>query len=137
MATISDRLLHPAGQAELWVCSPAAANVRAINATRIKSQPKSGGARSEQEPVQGDEFRLASATCEVLLMFAVACPTVVRSVTGRFACARSLAFVLTSCFSPAVANSEGGDLSFSGDENRDSTDPTLVRSSEFGSSFFF
>jgi hypothetical protein len=100
-----------------------------------KPTPKSGGARSEQEPVQGDEFRLASATCEVLLMFAVA--WVVRSVTGRFACARSLAFVLTSCFSPAVANSEGGDLSFSGDENRDSTDPTLVRSSEFGSSLFF
>jgi hypothetical protein len=102
-----------------------------------KPTPKSGGARSEQEPAQGDEFRLASATCEVLLMFAVACPTVVRSVTGRFVCVRSLAFVLTSCFSPAVANSEGGDLSSSGDENRDSTDPTLVRSSEFGSSFFF
>jgi hypothetical protein len=102
-----------------------------------KPTPKIGGARSEQEPAQGDEFRLASATREVLLMSAVACPTVVRSVTGRFACARSFAFVLTSCFSPAVANSEGGDLSFSGDENRDSTDPTLVRSSEFGSSFFF
>jgi len=102
-----------------------------------KPIPKSGGARSEQEPAQGGEFRLASATCDVLLMFAVVSPTVVRSATGRFACARGSAFVLTSCFSPAVANSEGGDLSFSGDEDRDSTDPTLVRSTEFGSSFFF
>ena len=38
MATISDRSLRPAGQAELWVCAPAAAKVCAINATRIKSQ---------------------------------------------------------------------------------------------------
>ena len=82
-----------------------------------KPSPKRGGARSEQELAQDDVLRLSSAARDISLLSTAACLTNVRSVAGRFACARSLALVLTSCFSSGMAKSEDGDLSLSDDED--------------------